>query len=419
MANEVFKGLFGFSPQELTQQREDADTARNYKVAQLDPFQEARFQASQGYSQAGRSFGDVAKKLFNIQDPQMKEAAIMDNAFKNLQEGGGDPTSSQGLMAMAQQVKAQGGSPQMMERLFSAHQGAKLREAKLGSEVALAGQRNRESDPILKLTADGKYTTESIAAFKASKGDFSVLKFRNPNDEKKRSDFAQKLIEEGKPEGSPEFQKKMEAYTNAEIKGTATKGTTTFNMPGTKDPIDVLRFVDKLQATVLPHTRTMDAADKGLALLKDVEIGNVPAWNAVIKSVVSLMESTNVSDRDVKNAGDDPSILGGISNWASKLTTGVPSKETRDDVKRILQILRKVSKNKKSVIVNNQAEQLKGAGLTNKQINNLLSSQEGFTRLSDGDEKDGAKTPPKGDKKPVAKMSLEELRAEANKEEEK
>ena len=231
MANEVFKGLFGFSPDELTRQREAENEARAFKLAQLDPLQQAGFQAFNAASGIRDSVKDIGRSLFNIEDPQMKDASLMDSAFNQVNQSGVDPTSAAGLQQIGQLLTQQGASPRALERLSAAYQQAQMREAKLASEQALTAQRSRE----------GKANLPSEVQIA------QMLNDPNVPDEVKKSlrdqvfrEKAQnspefiKLLDarDAAPEGS-ERRKQLDRLIESEITGRATRGKTelTVNQP--------------------------------------------------------------------------------------------------------------------------------------------------------------------------------------------
>lgn len=140
MASEIIKGLFGFTPQELTQQREASDYAKAMQYAQLDPLQQSSFLGMQGVNTAVRGLGGAAKQLFNIQDPEMQEQSLLEQSAKELYSQGVDPMSTQGLSTLIQRLNAAGARPQTLERLSGALQQAQMNDAKLDTQRAQQGQ---------------------------------------------------------------------------------------------------------------------------------------------------------------------------------------------------------------------------------------------------------------------------------------
>jgi hypothetical protein len=87
-----------------------------------------------------------------------------------------DTTTPEGLRQMA--AALQGTDPELGFQVMQRADALELSKAKIGSENALIKQREREktaADPINKLIAEGKYTTESVAEYQQS-GRISDLK---------------------------------------------------------------------------------------------------------------------------------------------------------------------------------------------------------------------------------------------------
>lgn len=200
MANEVFKGLFGFSPEELTRQREAADTAMNYQAAQLDPFQQARFQGLQSYSSAARNLNTIGQKLFDIQDPQMQEATLMDSVFKDVSQSGVDPTSTQGLQQIASRLTQAGASPRALERVYAAYQQAQQNEAAMGLKAAQTSKATAEATRIQEEAAREQVMRDELASLPADATPEQryavVTKYASPDVQMKGIDYQARLKSE-------------------------------------------------------------------------------------------------------------------------------------------------------------------------------------------------------------------------------
>lgn len=231
MASEIIKGLFGFSPQELSQQQENQDYVKAMNFARLDPLQQTSFLGMQGINSATRGLGGAARELFGIQDPEVKENSLLEQNARELLSSGVDPMSSQGLSALIQKMNAAGARPQTLERLSYALQNSRLNEAKLNSEQALAAQRMREGKANLPREVQ-------IA---------QMLNDPNVSEDVKKT-LREQVMKE-KTQNDPEFVKLLNAYEAApagserkaqlgrliesEIQGKKTRGTTsvTINQP--------------------------------------------------------------------------------------------------------------------------------------------------------------------------------------------
>lgn len=167
MANEVFKGLFGFSPDELIRQREAENEVRAFQMAQLTPMQQLSFQGFQGANQVQQGLTTLGQKLFNIEDPQMKEAALMDSVFKDVSQSGVDPTSTQGLQQIASRLTQAGASPRALERVYAAYQQAQQNEAAMGLKAAQTSKATAEATRIQEEAAREQAMRDELASLPA------------------------------------------------------------------------------------------------------------------------------------------------------------------------------------------------------------------------------------------------------------
>lgn len=96
---EIVKGLFGFSPQELAQQRDQELTTKANAFAQLSPEQRATQMLYRGGNQLAGAVGG----MLGAQDPQMKKSSDLQSILQ-----GGDLNSVEGLKAMGDKAAALG-----------------------------------------------------------------------------------------------------------------------------------------------------------------------------------------------------------------------------------------------------------------------------------------------------------------------
>lgn len=394
MANEVFKGLFGFSPEELTRQREAADTAMNYQAAQLDPFQQARFQGLQSYSSAARNLNTIGQKLFDIQDPQMRDATIIEQAFKSVDR----PDSVEGINSIIMQAKQAGASPQALERLMGVRNQVEMQQAKLATEQARAAQLSTEKLPkevqLLNLynelpdTDPRKKMVEDMLIKEKAQSDPEFIKLQRARD--------------AAPAGSVQ-RAELDKLIQAEITGRGTRGTTSITLPGQKDPKDILDFRDKFRTTVKPLQDGLQSATTALKMLEEGDKNDNP--NAIAAAVRLLAKASDPrpSNEDVARLLNDPSILGGVSNWINIKLSGKPDEKTMNNLKRVARLLGADLSKAVDAEVSTQREIAKRRGLPDDEIE-LLFRDTGIK---------GKSSKSSTGVKPISEMSIEELRQEA------
>jgi len=200
MANEVFKGLFGFSPQELTQQRNNEMYSRNFQQAQLDPNQQLRLIGLQSGSMVGEGLKSLGQQLFNIEDPQMKEATMLDQAARQATAAGLDLSSSEGLLGLASSLSQQGASPRVLAMLGQQIQAAKLNEAKLSTQQAQGAKYTNEAQRVQDEATRENAMRAELAALPPDATDEQryavVMKYGNPDKVLSGIDYRARLASE-------------------------------------------------------------------------------------------------------------------------------------------------------------------------------------------------------------------------------
>jgi len=96
---EIVQSLFGLSPYDVQQQRQQATNTQANAYAQLDPFQ----RATQSLYQAGAGFGRVGAGMLGMVDPKEQEAQQMQQLAQS-----GDFNNPEGLRAFAKTLRDAG-----------------------------------------------------------------------------------------------------------------------------------------------------------------------------------------------------------------------------------------------------------------------------------------------------------------------
>ena len=164
---DIVKGLFGVSPEELAQQRNEQLNTQASAFAQLTPEQRATQMLYRGGSQLAGAVGG----LMGAQDPQMKKSADLQGILQS-----GDFNTVEGATAMAKQAAAMGYGNEA-QQMYAHAQGLRKSAAELGLTEAKTAQALREkqgADPLQQLIRTGKYTPTSVQKY-AETGNVSDL----------------------------------------------------------------------------------------------------------------------------------------------------------------------------------------------------------------------------------------------------
>jgi hypothetical protein len=122
------------------------------------------------------------------------------------------------------------------------------------------------------------------------------------------------------------------------------KTTITNVIPGMKEVKDVPGLRSAIIATVKPFRDIVNTTDQALQAVDDsIKEGNYISFNAARSQLAKALSGSDVSYKEIKGAGGDPSILGGLLDTTSTMFTGTPSVDTQLKIKKTLQAMRSVA----------------------------------------------------------------------------
>jgi len=407
MAESAIAGLFQTPEmyQQAQLQRQEQEAA-NY--AQMDPMQ----RASYGTFRAGQQLGAGIGQLFGVRDPQLQRITQQQQILSKIDQN--DPES----IAKGAQMAAQMGNNSLAAALAT-----RAREAL--ASLALTQQRTEEKktpqlrnaesisaleERIARLNALPENTPGRAAALTSFKGQLTNLQSltgKNAPAEPEKIRLAKELASlTGFPEGSPQYNAEyakafnrlaygadksvrfgveresisMELYgkpfadlTQAEIvtvnkraEASATgrnKVTIENILPGVKGLKDVPGLRSAIIATVKPFRDIVNTTDQALQAVEDsMTEGNYISFNAARSQLAKALSGSDVSYREIKGAGGDPSIFGGLLDATSTMFTGTPTLDTQAKIKKTLQAMRLVALKKGSAEVEAQRKLAERSG---------------------------------------------------------
>jgi hypothetical protein len=160
MATDI-AGLFGITPQGLSQQRYQQDLRQGYELAQLDPGAAARATLQSGVGQLGRGIAG----MMGVEDPQMKLISARQQIMSQT-----DQSDPQSLVNAAKQLSAMNdtqGAMALIDRARQAQESiaqTKQRQAAETASLAQAAKTNltirQEEELRTKLSQLGPNATE-------------------------------------------------------------------------------------------------------------------------------------------------------------------------------------------------------------------------------------------------------------------
>lgn len=187
--DSIVGGLFGLTPEMYQRSQQAADQQEAMQFAQLSPFQ----QASAGFYSAGRGLGRGIGTLLGAEDPQLQMIAQQQQILRNVDQNDLESIAAGARMA------SEMGNPRLAAALSKQASDIALNRASIAQKL-----RERQAlDPIQKLVESGKYSPESIAAYRES-GNLADLRLV----EKPQIDVVEQLVISGKytPESVAKYQ---------------------------------------------------------------------------------------------------------------------------------------------------------------------------------------------------------------------
>ena len=405
MASTSILGLFT-SPEEYQRQQDLMMQRQAAELAQLDPYQSIRF----GAIRAGQQFGRGLAGILGAEDPQLRMISTRQSALRGIDLGNpesiftaaqqlADAGDQQGALMLADygrkaQADAALVTQRTRERMSPALQAAgRIRELTVGKQELLdrgalpdspeikaidveiaslsrGGGTGQVPDAIevareLALGAGAPGTEEYNKSYRDN-----LKKLSTKDSSEKQLEFSRLLQEAGIAPGTSEYQSKMRAYIDAEITGRRQgKGTTVTNVlpgQGKEGAKDIPAFRDKVIGTIDPFRKTVTAADSAITNINDsIKTSNFASFRAAQTQFARAISGAgDLSQKELKAAGADPSLIGGTADYLSTLFTSTPTDDTQKKLLSTLKAIRTVAAKKAREEISNQKKIATRAGYT-------------------------------------------------------
>jgi hypothetical protein len=358
---EIVQSLFGVSP-EMYQQNQQAMADRQaLQFAQLTPFQQANFAIGRGANMLGGAIGGA----LGGQDPELQRITARQQIARQIDLT--DPESIQSGMAMLQQAGDTVGLQQLAQIFRQQQESGALIAQRTAAAAASTAAAGRERAPpttneitnarALALRAGAEGSPAYNAAFNTELEKLTAPKeARGPSFGAEAERVAAELFDNKTfadltPTQKAVVNRRVDAESTARARATAPS----FSMPGQKALVDIPAFRAKVQSTIDPQAKAVFAADNALTAIEDsINTNNFVSFNAARVQLAKALGDSQLSRRDVEQAGGDPSLLGGLADTASKLFTGTPTLDTQNKIKKTLQAIKTVATNKANAEIDRQ-----------------------------------------------------------------
>jgi len=352
---EIVQSLFGITPDMYQQSQQARADAQALQYAKLSPFEQANYAIGRGANMLGgvigRGLGGEDPELARITARQQisgqinyADPASIARGVEMLQQAG----DGQGAMMLADVYrKAESEQALAAQRRAQANrerQQATPNDIQIANEIATLTDaqdqlRNQEPSPE-RNRAFNMLTTRLSELNRLTTKPEKDLRFGTD-----REAVSSELYDKGFAQLTPAERAIVNKRVEDEQVKRAPKVTNV--MPGQKDLADIPKFRADVQKTIAPQIQSVTAADQALQAINDsITSNNFVSFNAARVQLAKALGDSQLSRRDVEQAGGDPSLFGRLLDSTSTLFTGTPTLETQNLIKNTLNAIKKVSTDK-------------------------------------------------------------------------
>lgn len=390
MATDIVQSLFGVTPQAYQQAQQDRADAQALQYAKLDPFQQANFAIGRGATGLASALGGA----LGGQDPQLQMISARQAISKQINYN--DPASIQrGVQALSDAGDAQGAMMLADVGRQAASEIAQTgqRQAASVASLAAAARERTQASPkevqlakeVASLTGFEAGTPEYNTAYASSLREQMTKEDKGPGFGTDREAVAAEVYDKRFALLTPEQKAAVNKRVELEQARKAPKIEVKNVMPGEKALIDIPAFRAKVQSTIEPFSKAINASDQALQAIEDsLSTGNFASYRAAQTQFARAISGAgDLSQRELKAAGADPALLGGTADYLSTLFSSTPTTDTQNKIKATLEAIRKVAANKASTEVEQQRKiALRSPGYNVEAVTEALTFPELAPRVS-------------------------------------
>lgn len=353
MVTKMIPSLFGMDPHQLQAQRGAEEDAFAMQYAQMDPFQQATFNIHRGVGGLTKAVGG----MMGAQDPELQKITMrkqmlqgvdlndpesLKQAAQRLMQAGDYP-AAQELMAKAQEMQKFAldantaratAAAKMAEKLTTEQRNA----AALADTVAERGSpewTQAYNNQLTRLTTKGDSETSDIKNIKAlvesqgldpTKGDGAKMFADLLGKQLAKPD--QKVVVEA--DGRVWLVNKATGKKETDLGKVVDRSTKVSVSSQIKLPADVNALASAWEKAIEPDSEMFNLARNAQGLINIAAQANNPsAWESARTQVAKAVGEGKLSNEDIQRTGVDPRLIGGLRDWLSKKTVGVPDPETQ------------------------------------------------------------------------------------------
>lgn len=402
MATDIVQSLFGVTPQAYQQAQQDRMDAQALQYARLSPFEQANFAIGRGAtglaSAIGGALGGQDPQLQMISARQAISKQINYNDPASIQQGvrmlseAGDTQGAMMLADVARQAQSEIAQTGQRSAAATASLAAANRERLQGvpNDIQLAREMASLQERIGTLTAQPA-SPERDTALRVASGQLSQLErlttkeAKGPGFGTDREAISAEVYDKPFAALTPEQKAAVNKRVELEQTRKATKIEVKNVMPGDKALADIPQFIASVQRTIEPQLKTVTATDQALTAIEDsLATGNFASYRAAqVQFAKAIAGAGDLSARELKAAGADPSLLGGTADYLSTLFSSTPTADTQNKIRKTLEAIRKVAADKANTEVERQRKMaLRSPGYDPEAVKEALSFAELAPRVA-------------------------------------
>ena len=351
MAENMVAGLFGLTPEMYGEQQRISALNEGITLAQLSPSARGTAMIYGGAKGLGNAIGG----LMGVEDPMLNRITQQDQLLRGL-----DFTNPESLLEGAKIANQMGNR----QAAFALTDYAR----KQASEIAQAQQRLAAGQASLAAASRERFQADpekvrlakAVAATRGPEGSPEYITAYNESLEKQmtptekdlrfgtdREAISSEVYDKPFAQLTPSERAVVNKRVEDEQGRKAEKGAAKLTFPGQKDFADIPKFRADVQKTIAPQIQSVTAADQALQAINDsIASNNFVSFNAARVQLAKALGDSQLSRRDVEQAGGDPSLFGRMLDSTSTLFTGTPTLETQNLIKNTLSAIKKVSTDK-------------------------------------------------------------------------
>lgn len=389
---DIVASLFGVTPEMYQQRQAQLADQQALQYAQLSPMQQAQFAIGRGATGLAGALGGA----LGVQDPQLQMISARNsiarqidyNNPESIMQGvnaltqAGDTVGAMQLADVARKMESE--MAQRTQRLAAAQasmaQAGRERVQATPEKIQLArefaSQAGAPGSPeynaaymaqLTRLTSTEKpeaMTPEmrNAAALALRKGPVGSAEYeaeltaqltrlttkedKLPSVGGDREAVAFEVYNAPFASLTPEQRAAVNKRVEAEQSKKAAAGAAKLVMPGESKLADIPAFRSSLQRTIEPQLKAITASEQALQAINDsLTTGNFASYRAAQTQFArAIAGAGDLSQKELKAAGADPSLIGGTVDYLSTLFSSTPSADTQRKIRSTLQAIQTVAR---------------------------------------------------------------------------